>query len=280
MKLRVKTGLIALAILLANGTMAQNKLNTQKSTDMENKETLKKLYAEVLNNRQFELLDGIVAADYKNKNQESGPAAFLSDIQVLLTAFPDGKWKVIDMIAEDNRVVVIQEFSGTQKAKFQFIDSTGRTTVTPGIIIYEFKNGQVTGAKPETNQLKFFQDLGLLPADISKLAKQHATGLQVALIDKITIPKAAYTEVIQETDQINLFISGLPGLVRQEAFELEDAEGNKTLVTTAIWDSQEVLAHAREQVQAEFNRINLNPQELFGRLHVKMERSVYQIVSK
>ncbi len=275
----IKIGTIVLAILTANSTLAQNKSNTQKSMDMKNKEILKTLYTEVLNNRRFDILSGIIAAEYKNKDQESGPTAFLSDIQVLLKAFPDGKWKVIDMVAEDNKVVVIQEFSGTQKEKFQFIDSTGLNTITPGIVIYELKNGQVISAKPETNQLKFFQDLGLLPADITRLAKQKSNQ-QVALIDKITIPKAAYIEVMQETDQINRFISGLPGLIRQEAFELKDAEGNITLVTTAIWESQKVLTQAREEVQAEFQRINLNPQELFGRLHVKMERSVYQVLNK
>jgi predicted ester cyclase len=279
MKLRVTAGFIILSILLAGRPLAQHKSKTQKTTDMENKETLKKLYEEVLNGHRFELLDDIIAADYKNKNQESGPTAFLADIQVLLTAFPDGKWKVVDMIAEDSRVVVVQEFSGTQSGRFQFIEPTSRNTVTPGIIIYDFKNGKVIGTKVETSQLKFFQDLGLLPMDITRLAKKQADG-QVALIDKIVIPRTAVAEVMQQIHIINKFIAGLPGLVSQEAFEQEDIEGNKTLVTTAIWESQAALAHAREQVQAEFQRINLNPQEFFSRLQVKMDRSVYQVLAR
>jgi predicted ester cyclase len=279
MKSRVKTGFIILSILLAGRALAQNKSNTQKTTNMENKETLKKLYEEILNKHRFELLDNIIAADYKNKTQQSGPAAFLADIQVLLTAFPDGKWKVVDMIAEDSRVVVVQEFSGTQSGRFQFIEPTGRNTITPGIIIYDFKNGKVTGSNVQTNQLKFFQDLGLLPMDITRLAKKQPNG-QMALIDKIVIPQAAVAEVMQQIHKINQFIAGLPGLVSQEAFEQVDAEGNHTLVTTAIWESKAALAHARELVQAEFQRTNLNPQEFFTRLQVKMERSVYQVLAK
>lgn len=279
MKSMFKTGFIILSILLATRTLSQNKSNTQKATNMENKETLKTLYEEVLNNRRFDILNSIIAEDYKNKDQESGPAAFLANVQVLLTGFPDGKWKLVDMIAEDNRVVVVQEFSGTQSAKFQFIESTGRNTVTPGIIIYDFKNGKVIGSKTETNQMKFFQDVGLLPIDIASLAKKHADG-KVALIDKIVIPKAAVDEVMQQIHHINQFIAGLPGLVRQEAFDQADTVGNKTLVTTAIWESQAALAHAGEKVQAEFHRINLTPQEFFSRLQVKMERSVYEVLAR
>jgi hypothetical protein len=62
MKPRIKTLFIILPILLANRTLAQNKLNTQKTTNMENKETLEKLYEEVLNNHRFELLDIIISS--------------------------------------------------------------------------------------------------------------------------------------------------------------------------------------------------------------------------
>ncbi len=101
----------------------------------------------------------------------------------------------------------------------------------------------------------------------------------VSLIDKIVIPKKSVEEMLKQTSSLNLFIKKLPGLISQQAFQHTDDEGNMTLITVATWKDQHALNNAREAVQGEFQRLNLNPQEFFSRLAIKMERSVYHPIN-
>jgi heme-degrading monooxygenase HmoA len=100
----------------------------------------------------------------------------------------------------------------------------------------------------------------------------------VALIDKLSIPAASIDEFLHQTKIIGEFLRTLPGFISQQAFASKDSEGNMTLITVAIWEDQDALGKAKNAVQTEFERLNLHPQELFKRLNVKMERSVYRIL--
>lgn len=100
----------------------------------------------------------------------------------------------------------------------------------------------------------------------------------IALIDKLVIPAASIDELLNQTNKIGKFIKTLPGLISQQAYEHTDSEGTMTMITVAIWENQDALSKAKDAVQAEFQRLNLQPQELFKRLNVKMERSVYNLL--
>ncbi|WP_147314028.1 antibiotic biosynthesis monooxygenase family protein [Deminuibacter soli] len=97
----------------------------------------------------------------------------------------------------------------------------------------------------------------------------------VALIDKLFIPAGSIDELLSQTKTVGKFIKTLPGLISQQAFESRDEQGNMTLITIAIWENKEALSKAKDAVQGEFQRLNIQPQEFIKRLNIKMERSIY-----
>jgi len=98
----------------------------------------------------------------------------------------------------------------------------------------------------------------------------------VAVIDKIFIPKSSIPEISERSSMIARFIKSLPGLVSEEEFEQEDSDGNLTLITIAVWENEESIGNARKSVQARFYGTGENTQDLMGRLNVKMERGIYK----
>ncbi|MEO6283124.1 MAG: ester cyclase [Dyadobacter sp.] len=145
-----------------------------------NKETIASLYKEILNKRQFELLNDIVADDYTNPQGEKGALAFQKPLKSLINALPDAQWKVIDLIAENNKVIVIQQFTGTHTQQFETVPTpgptivnfqnipvTGKSVINNGIGIYEFSNGKIVASRVQTDRLAFLQNLGVLPTDLT-----------------------------------------------------------------------------------------------------------------
>ena len=98
----------------------------------------------------------------------------------------------------------------------------------------------------------------------------------VAVIDKIFIPKSSIPEISERSAMIARFIKSLPGLVSEEEFEQEDADGNLTLITIAVWENEDSIGAARKSVQARFYGTGENTHDLMGRLNVKMERGIYK----
>ncbi|MEO6621670.1 MAG: ester cyclase [Dyadobacter sp.] len=159
-------------------------LNKEKMSAIQisekNKETIASLYKEILNKRQFELLNDIVADDYTNPQGEKGALAFQKPLKSLINALPDAQWKVIDLIAENNKVIVIQQFTGTHTQQFETVPTpgptivnfqnipvTGKSVINNGIGIYEFSNGKIVASRVQTDRLAFLQNLGVLPTDLT-----------------------------------------------------------------------------------------------------------------
>jgi len=292
MKARISIGHVLMGTLLISmQSLSQVKTNhsspdlkKEKMSSIENvsnnKTAIRNLYENILNKRKLELLTNIVSDDYTNAQGEKGATAFQQPLLGLIKAFPDAHWDIQDIVAEGNKVIVLQKFTGTQNEQFQNIEPTHKFVATNGVSIYELNNGKIVASQIQTDRLGFLQDLGILPTNITSATAKKNEQEQVALIDKIFVPKSSIDEVLQQMHVINTFLKTLPGLVRTEAFEQKDADGNLILVTTAIWENQHALDSAQKSVRAEFERLQLNPSEFFKKLNVKMERAVYNRMEK
>lgn len=104
---------------------------------------------------------------------------------------------------------------------------------------------------------------------------QHQDTFQVSLIDKFFVPKNSIDEFNQKMNYNRKFVSNLPGYVKGEAFEQKDDEGNLTIITIAIWENEDKLNKAKLIVQAEFKRMNFNPNEFYERLNIVAQRGLY-----
>lgn len=98
----------------------------------------------------------------------------------------------------------------------------------------------------------------------------------VYFVDRFSVPRSSIDEFTAQVRYNRGFVAGLPGYLRGEAFERVDDEGNLTLVTIAVWESQGALDRAKRAVQAEFARIGFDPVEFQRRLHVRVEREQFR----
>jgi len=173
MKSKFRTGLVLLAAILfgqavhsqsaGKSLKKSNAMNSVKQQS-ENKESIRFLYDSIFNKRQFEKLGEIISGDYTNSFGVKGVAAFQKSVLELSKAFPDAQWKVEEIIAEGNKVVVRQKFTGTHKNQFQNIAPTNKIVSVDGIAIYEIQNGKIIHSQVQTDRLGFLQQLGVLPA--------------------------------------------------------------------------------------------------------------------
>lgn len=108
-------------------------------------------------------------------------------------------------------------------------------------------------------------------------SRTHET---VYFVDRFSVPRASIDEFTAQAKYNRDFVGTLPGYLRGEAFEKVDDEGNLSLVTIAVWESQANLDDAKRAVQAEFKRIGFNPAEFYRRLNIRMERDQYRAVRR
>jgi steroid delta-isomerase-like uncharacterized protein len=80
----------------------------------------------------------------------------------LLTAFPDPKFDLDDVIAEGDKVVVRWTFHGTHSGPFGPIPATGKRVSMTGITIYTLRGGKIAEARSNFDQMGMMQQLGPL----------------------------------------------------------------------------------------------------------------------
>lgn len=246
--------------------------NSQQMSNTKNKETIQFLYDSIFNVQKFEKLPTLLSADYTNPVGAKGIDAFKKSIVELANAFPDAEWKIEDIIAEDNKVVVKQKFVGTHKNQFQNIIPTNKPVSVNGIATYILKNNKIIFSEIQTDRFSFLQQLEVLPNQPNKANNSSA----VFLIDKFFVPKSSVTEFKERMTYNRTVIKTLSGFVKDNIFENYDESKNLTIVTVAEWENQKKLDKAKTAVQSEFKRIGFNAKEFYERLNIKMERGQYQ----
>ncbi|MCE9580354.1 MAG: ester cyclase [Deltaproteobacteria bacterium] len=127
---------------------------------------VRRLYDEYLNPGHLDRLGEIVAADFIGPAEPRGPAGFAASIGALRAAFPDLRYELTHVVAEDDRVAVRWICHGTHRGPFRGIGPTGVTIATVGSAIFQQQGGMLVRAWVETDRLGFLQALGALPAEI------------------------------------------------------------------------------------------------------------------
>jgi predicted ester cyclase/heme-degrading monooxygenase HmoA len=239
------------------------------------KEMIHMLYDSIFNKKQYEKLPDVISPDYTNQFGEQGVAAFQKTIVELSKAFPDAHWEITEIIADGNKAVVKQKFTGTHQNQFQNIQPTNRTVSTDGIVTYEFMNDKIIHSHSQTDRLGFLQQLGVLPIDLSSLSAKKESPDAIYFIDKFSVPKTSVEEFVKQMNYNREFIKTLPGFISDQAFEQNNTEDTLTIITIAVWENPDKLNEAKTAVQAEYERIGFNPAEFYQRLNIKMERGQY-----
>ena len=81
-------------------------------------------------------------------------------------AFPRYELKIIDMLAEGNKVVVRGRFIGTHKGELMGIPPTNKTVEADAAIIYEVEDGKIVSHWLLADQAGLLQQLGVVPEKV------------------------------------------------------------------------------------------------------------------
>ena len=102
--------------------------------------------------------------------------------------------------------------------------------------------------------------------------------MEQILIDKAICPANAKEQFIKRMNISRDIVRKQPGLIREEAYESTDKDGNLTVMTTVIWKNEEALQQARQAIMAEYKREGFNIMEFCQRLGIKIERGEYKVM--
>jgi predicted ester cyclase len=144
---------------------SQNKMENSNQVS-KNKEAIRSLYENLLNERHLDQLGNVIDASFVGIRGEKGPEGFKGVLEGLIMAFPDIKWSIEDLIAADNKVVVRWTWKGTFQNSFRGYQPTQKEMTNSAISIYEFVNGKATQAWIQSDQLGFLLAAGAIPPSL------------------------------------------------------------------------------------------------------------------
>ena len=129
-----------------------------------NKISSRRYFEEVWNEGKFALLTELLAPTYVDHMSRwpVGPDGVRQEMSLYRKAFPDIRFKVEDVIAEDDKVVTRLTVTGTQHGDLPNIPATGREITTTGIVIFRFEAGKAIEAWMEFNFLNLYRQLGTI----------------------------------------------------------------------------------------------------------------------
>jgi steroid delta-isomerase-like uncharacterized protein len=143
----------------------------------DNKAIVRRLYDEVWNKRRLEVVDALISPSHAlndplASDSQVGPKLYKRRVVELTKSFPDLRFTIEDMIAENGKVVVSWIISGTHKSEFMDIPATGRKVSVEGITIHLIANGKILDSYARWDPLGLLRQLG----QASLLAKTTMAG--------------------------------------------------------------------------------------------------------
>ncbi len=111
-----------------------------------NKNLVNRLFNNAMNERKFELLNELVHSDYVNHSFPGGvrgPEGLKNILGMFLTAFPDMKITVEEVIEEGNKLATYGYWQGTHKGDFQGVKGTGKNVKVSYIDIWKVNDGKL-----------------------------------------------------------------------------------------------------------------------------------------
>ncbi len=133
-----------------------------------NKALIRRFFEEVWNDKNLEAIDELVAADSVDHalppglpQGREGAKAFTG---MYLSAFPDTKMTIEDIITEGDKVVTRWRATGTHTGELMGIPATGKQVTVTGLDINRYSNGKIVEHWGEFDQMGMMQQLGVIPA--------------------------------------------------------------------------------------------------------------------
>lgn len=133
----------------------------------QNKALVRRGFEEGINGRNLRVFDEVMAPTYVNHNMPApapGAEGFKQVISMFLSAFPDFRVTVEEVIAEGDKVATHGTWGGTHKGDFMGIPATGKSVNLTYTDLWRIENGQAVENWVQMDMLGLMQQLGVAPA--------------------------------------------------------------------------------------------------------------------
>ena len=129
------------------------------------KPIIRRFWEEGTNQRNWAVLDEIVAEDYAGHGVETSPgrAGLKAELAGYTTAFSDLQFTLDELVAEGELVVSRWTARGTHTGPLMDIPPTGKFVTITGISIDRIVNGRIVEGWTEFDMLGMLQQLGAFP---------------------------------------------------------------------------------------------------------------------
>lgn len=188
-------------------------LKRHDKIEAQNIAIIKKLYEELNTNRNVAVLDELYSPDYKfyspsnilkPQNLEGVKKSFLW----LFDAFPDSKYTIKNILADDDYVIVRTVFTGTHESDYFGMAAKGNKVDIGEITIYQIKDGKIIEERFEKDRKEFMtQAMNNIPEGWWKVGSVNESYI-VGIDEEVSYKGAKSTFVVSLDKVINVH-SGL-----------------------------------------------------------------------
>ena len=141
-------------------------------SDLETNKAIALRLIEVFNSRRLDLLEDVLHPEFRGRgisafapdDPEVGPGARRKLYEMFSQAIPDARGEVLDVVAEGNKVVVVDRFGGTHRGEFFGRPGTGNHIEWMAIHIYTIRDGKVLEDAYMRDELAIMKQLGPGPS--------------------------------------------------------------------------------------------------------------------
>jgi steroid delta-isomerase-like uncharacterized protein len=159
--------LIALltAIVFFAGCQQQESDVSKNQVD-ENIKMYAKVWDEILNKGNIDMIDTHFTSNYVNKTVTStvnGQAEAKEYFGAFLTGFSNINFVVDEIFGADDRVVKRWTFNATHSGEFAGIPATGNKIILKGVSVSRIVDGKISEELDYMDDLGFLQQLGVIP---------------------------------------------------------------------------------------------------------------------
>ncbi len=138
---------------------------TQQQMGIElNKELVRQAY-DALNQGDMDRFGEFLSDDFREvahfgmgRNKEDYLANFVN----LRTMMPDVRFDIQEVIAEGDRIVVVENYSGTMTGELKGLEPNGRRMSVTAVDIYRAKDGKLTEVLSVLDTASVMEQLGLM----------------------------------------------------------------------------------------------------------------------
>ena len=135
----------------------------------QNKAIVRQMVEEIFNRGNMSRADEFLAPDFVER--EELPPGIPRDREgvkqltaMMRSAFPDFKATIDDIVAEGDKVVIRQTWSGTHKGEFMGVPPTGKSVSFGVIDILRIAGGKCVEHWGQMDNMGLMQQLGVIPA--------------------------------------------------------------------------------------------------------------------